>query len=56
MNALDQRHALGSKAVGMLAGIVSSGALRHLPEIKQMAIDLVAEWEATFKPQTKKAP
>jgi hypothetical protein len=53
MNEPDQRHVLGCKAVGMLAGIVKSGALDHLPTIKQMAIDLDAEWEATFEPQTK---
>jgi len=46
----DQRHVLGCKAVGMLVGIVSSGALDHLPTIKQMAIDLDAEWVATLKP------
>ena len=50
MNEPDQRHVLGCKAVGMLAGIVRSGALDHLPSIKQLAIDLDAECVATFKP------
>ena len=56
MNPLDPRHLLGCKAVGMLAGIVKSGALDHVPTIKQLAIELDKEWEATFIDTNKREP
>ena len=56
MNALDPRHLLGCKAVGMLAGIVKTGALDHVPTIKAMAIELDKEWETTFIDTNKREP